>query len=213
MFLDTLEVGPVITNCYLIGCPETKEGMVIDPGGDPDGILSMIEASGLRVVQILNTHGHADHMAANAAVQKALGCRILVHEADAAMITSRESSLLDWIPGGEPSPQADRLLSDGDTVELGTLTFRVLHLPGHTPGGIGLLDEEVLFSGDTLFALSIGRTDLPGASEEIMFDTLARRIATLDDNLKVYPGHGPATTIGREKRENPFLRMAMRKDE
>jgi glyoxylase-like metal-dependent hydrolase (beta-lactamase superfamily II) len=213
MILETLEVGPVITNCYLVGCPQTRKAMVIDPGGDPDRILAMIEKSGLAVEKILNTHGHADHMAGNAAIHRALGCEILIHEADAHMLPSRAASLLDWIPGGEASPEADRQLTDGDTVSVGNLQFRVLHLPGHTPGGIGLLDDDVFFCGDTLFAQSIGRTDLPGGSEEIMFDTLANRIATLDENLKVYPGHGPPTTIGREKRENPFLRMAMKGNE
>lgn len=209
MLIETMEVGPVITNCYVVGCEETKEGLVIDPGGDSDRILALIERSGLNVTQLLNTHGHADHIAGNAAIHRALGCKILIHEADADMITSRASSLLDWIPEGEPSPPADRRLSDGDQVQVGSLAFDVLHLPGHTPGGIGLLTDKVIFTGDTLFAESIGRTDLPGGSEEVLFRTLAERIATLDDQLTAYPGHGPATTIGREKERNPFLRMAM----
>ncbi len=209
MHLETLEVGPVITNCYLVGCDETKEGILIDPGGDPDRVLRMVESSGLKVDRIVNTHGHADHIAANAAVQRVLGCRILIHEADAAMITSRSASLLDWIPEGEPSPAADEMLADGDTIDVGPEKFIVVHLPGHTPGGIGLRNDEVFFSGDTLFADSIGRTDLPGGSEEVLFRTLAERIAPLDDALRVYPGHGPSTTIRREKERNPFLRMAM----
>lgn len=209
MRIESLEVGPVITNCYLVGCEETKEGLVIDPGGDPDRILALIERSGLNVGQLLNTHGHADHIAGNAVIHRALGCKILIHEADADMITSRTSSLLDWIPDGEPSPPADRRLSDGDQVQVGALTFDVLHLPGHTPGGIGLKTDSVIFTGDTLFAESIGRTDLPGGSEEVLFQTLAERIATLDDDMTAYPGHGPSTTIGREKERNPYLRMAM----
>lgn len=209
MLLETLIVGPVMTNCYLVGCPETKEGLVIDPGGDPDRILALVEQSGLEVRQLVNTHGHADHIAANAALKRTLGCDILVHEADAEMMTSREKSLLDWIPGGEPSPEPDRRLVEGDRVIVGRLQFDVRHLPGHTPGGIGLLADRVFFVGDTLFADSIGRTDLPGGAEDVMFQTLAERIAPLDDETAVYPGHGPPTTIGREKRRNPFLRMAM----
>jgi len=209
MYLERMEVGPVLTNCYLVGCEETREGLLIDPGGDGERILNAVRRAGLTVRQLLNTHGHADHIAANAAVKRALDCAILVHEADADMITSREASLLDWIPGGEPSPQADRRLRDGDRVVVGTLEFRVVHLPGHTPGGIGLLDEAVLFSGDTLFAESMGRTDLPGGSEDALLRSLGERIAPLEETVAVYPGHGPPTTIGREKERNPYLRLAM----
>jgi hydroxyacylglutathione hydrolase len=209
MRVETLEVGPVLTNCYLIGCEETNEGLLVDPGGDPARILRMVEGAGVKVDRIVNTHGHADHIAGNAAVQRELGCRILIHEADAAMITSRTTSLLDWIPDGEPSPPADELLSDGDTLGVGRLAFTIVHLPGHTPGGIGLLNDEACFTGDTLFAGSIGRTDLPGGSEDVLFRTLAERIAPLDDALVLYPGHGPSTTVAREKERNPFLRMAM----
>jgi len=209
MILESLEVGPVLTNCYLVGCPETKEGLLIDPGGDAERILKKVRRSGLAVRQVVNTHGHGDHIAANAAVKRALGCRILVHEADADTITSREASLLEWVSGAEVSPPADRRLVEGDTVGVGTLSFRVLHLPGHTPGGLGLLGEGVLFTGDTLFAGSVGRTDLPGGSDEALRETLAKKIAPLDDGLALYPGHGASTTLAREKERNPFLREAM----
>ena len=189
MIIKMFTFGMYLTNCYVVGCEETKEAIVIDPGFDRDReaeeVLRFIEQNGFNVKYIINTHGHADHTAGNGIVKKATGAHILIHENDA--IT------------------ADRTLRDGDVIQVGCVKFVVLHTPGHSKGGISLLGEEVVFTGDTLFAGSIGRTDLPGASFGEIMRSIKTKLVTLPDRFKAYPGHGPPTTIGEEKKHNPFL--------
>ena len=205
MILETLVVGNVFTNCYIIGCENTKDGIVIDPGGNPDRILERIGALGVNITSIINTHGHADHIEANREVKEATGAQILIHTSDGPMLTDPERNLSIFFGPAVDSPPADRFLAEGEEVEVGHITLKVLHTPGHSPGSISLVGEGIVFSGDALFAGSIGRTDFPGASYDQLIDSIRTKLFTLDGSLKVSSGHGPESTIGWEKAHNPFF--------
>ncbi len=205
MIVKTLCVGMLQTNCYIVGCEETKEGVIIDPGGNAKRILAEVEKLGLKIKYIINTHGHFDHTLANKEVVKATGAPLAIHSADAPMLTQGGGAIFFGIIG-KASPPADIMLEEGQILALGNVELEVLHTPGHSPGSICLYNEEegVLFDGDVLFNMGIGRTDLPGGNYNLMMDSL-QRLLTLPDETMVYPGHGPPTTIGRERRSNPFL--------
>lgn len=210
MILNMLTVGTLFTNCYIVGCPETLEGLIIDPGFDQnseaDKVLKQVDQHHLKVKYIVNTHGHPDHTAGNGILKEATGVPILIHEFDASKLTDASKNLSGLFGLRVMSPPADRMLREGDVVQVGNVKLKVLHTPGHSRGSISLLGENVVFTGDTLFAGSIGRYDFPDASfEEIM--SSIKRLAMLPDHMKVYPGHGPTSTIGKEKRSNPFLQM------
>ncbi len=194
MFVKMFTVGMLGTNCFVVGDKDSGEAVVIDPGFDSESeaqqILDEIERNGLQIKYIVNTHGHPDHNGGNSILKKYSHAPILIHEADAPMLN------------GSP---ADRRLHEGDIIEAGNVKLKVIHTPGHSPGSIALLANNYVFSGDTLFAGSIGRYDLPGASLEELVNSL-KRLLTLPDHVRVCPGHGPATTIGEERRTNPFLR-------
>lgn len=202
----TLVVGMLQTNCYLALCTETKEAIIIDPGGDARRILRAADEAGAMVRLIVDTHAHFDHVAANAAVHEATKAPIAIHRLDAGALTE-PIALFGLSLGGPPSPPADRLLEDGDEIRVGNLSLRVLHTPGHTPGGISLYceAERALFSGDTLFQYGVGRTDFPGGDADTLVRSIRSRLFALPDDTVVYPGHGPATTIGAERRNNPFV--------
>jgi len=205
LIVKTLCVGMLQTNCYIVGCEETKEGVIIDPGGNAKRILAEVEKLGLKIKYIINTHGHFDHTLANKEVVKATGAPLAIHSADAPMLTEGGGALLFGIIG-KASPPADMMLEEGQVLTLGNIELKVLHTPGHSPGSICLYNEKegMLFDGDVLFNMGIGRTDLPGGNYHLMMDSL-QRLLTLPDETMVYPGHGPPTTIGRERRSNPFL--------
>ena len=209
MIVKMLTVGVLFTNCYIVGCSETGEALVIDPGFESDAeakrVLAEINRHNLRVRYIVNTHGHPDHTAGNAIIKKATGAPILIHEYDAPMLTEEAKSLFRMFGFTVMSPPADRVLHDGDLIQAGTVKLKVLHTPGHSKGSISLLGDDVVFTGDTLFAGSIGRFDLPGGSFEEIIRSIKKRLMTLPDHIKVYPGHGPTSTIGDERRQNPFL--------
>ena len=210
MILEMLTLGTLFTNCYIVGCPETLVGLIIDPGFDrdneADSILKKADQHHLKVKYIVNTHGHPDHTAGNGILKEATGAPILIHELDAPKLTDASKSLSGLFGLHVRSPPADRKLKEGDIVQAGRVELKVLHTPGHSKGSISLLGENVVFTGDTLFAGSIGRYDFPDASfKEIM--SSIKRLAKLPDHMKVYPGHGPTSTIGTEKRNNPFLQM------
>lgn len=198
-------LGMFQTNCYLVGCPETNQAMVLDPGGDPAPILERAQAENLSITLVVNTHGHFDHIVGNAALVEATKADLAIHELDAPRLHDPQYDRSVLMGLRRERSQPTRLLHHGDLVEVGTLSFKVLHTPGHTPGGICLLGHGVLFSGDTLFHLGIGRTDLPGGDMDALVRSLENVIEPLDDDLVVYPGHGPKTTLGYEKRYNPFL--------
>ena len=205
MILETMVVGSVFTNCYVIGCEETKAGAIIDPGGDPEQIISVVEKLGVNPIYIINTHGHADHIEANGEMKEKYGAQILIHEADAPMLTVPEKNLSVFFGPALETPPADTFMTEGDVIEIGTITLKVLHTPGHSPGGISLVGDGFVFTGDALFAGSIGRTDFPGASHSQLLESIRTKLFTLDDATKVYSGHGPESTIGWEKEHNPFF--------
>jgi glyoxylase-like metal-dependent hydrolase (beta-lactamase superfamily II) len=206
MFLEKIMTGSMLANCYIIGDEETKETVIIDPSSEPEELLNIVKRNNLEVKYIINTHGHMDHIGANEGIKEATGAKILIHKDDGDMLGSPTKNLAIFWGQTTKSPPADRFLKDGETFALGDLKIRVIHTPGHTPGGICLLTENKLFSGDTLFENSIGRTDLPGGSDKLIIASIKNNLLTLSDEIEVYPGHGDETTIGRERKNNPFLR-------
>ncbi|MDD2421740.1 MAG: MBL fold metallo-hydrolase [Heliobacteriaceae bacterium] len=206
MIIRWLETGMIGANCYLVMCPETKEAAIIDPGDEGGRIMRLVTKEQAKVVVIINTHGHADHIGANREVKEATQAPLLCHEDDAPMLLSPAKNLSLFTGHAIQGPAADRLLREGDTVKIGkTITLEVLHTPGHTPGGISLKAPGVVFTGDTLFCGSIGRTDFPGGSFTNLIQSIKDKLLVLPDDTMVYSGHGPESTIGQERRTNPFL--------
>jgi hydroxyacylglutathione hydrolase len=207
LIIVTLPVGMIQTNCYVVGCEETKEGVVIDPGGHPERILAEVERHELSIVYVLNTHAHFDHTDANGALVRVTGASLGLHPQDTTLLQSSGGAALFGMHA-DPSPAPDLELHDGDELKVGKLRFQVLHTPGHTPGHVCFYEpaEGAVFDGDVLFYRGIGRTDLPGGSWQQLMDSIQRVLFTLPDETVVYSGHGPATTIGEEKRLNPWLR-------
>jgi glyoxylase-like metal-dependent hydrolase (beta-lactamase superfamily II) len=205
VILERIIVGDLETNCYIYGSEKDKEAVVIDPGGSPERILSALYGLATNVLYIINTHGHVDHIAANRQIKKRTGAQILIHQADSEMLIDARKNFSDLLAVPVTSPPADRLLGGGDVIRVGELELKVVHTPGHSPGGISLISEGLVFSGDTLFAGSIGRWDFPGASYNLLLASLRNKLLVLDDDMIVYPGHGPSSTIGAEKQGNPFV--------
>ena len=207
MLFDTIVVGPLGVNCSVLGCEATGQGVVVDPGDDADRILAQVQQHGLKIVAIINTHGHFDHVGANRQLTQATGAPLYIHQADAPMLERVAKTAAMYGLPGENSPQPDHLLEDGMLIEFGTHRLQVIHTPGHTPGGccLYLEPENKLIAGDTLFADGVGRTDLPGGSHQQLVASIKTRLFILPDQVQVYPGHGPTTTIGHEKRHNPYL--------
>jgi hydroxyacylglutathione hydrolase len=210
LIVKMLCVGMLQTNCYVVGCEDTKEGAIIDPGGDAKDILAEVERLGLRIKYVINTHGHFDHTLANKEVVKATEAPLAMHSADVPMLTKGGGAFFFGMMG-KASPPADTILDEGQVLTLGKIKLKVLHTPGHSPGSICLYSEEegMLFDGDVLFNMGIGRYDLPGGNYDVLMDSIQKLLA-LPDETTVYPGHGPATTIGRERRSNPFLSQRWR---
>ena len=208
MILKKLVVGPLASNCYIVGSEANKEGMIIDPGDEAEVILRNVKDLGLEIRSIVLTHGHIDHIGALKEVKEATGAEVAIHTDEADSLQSQPLSTLLGISYPTPLP-ADRLLQGGDSIDIGDLHFLVLHTPGHSPGGICLLEQghKVMFSGDTLFNYGIGRTDLPGGNHSQLMNSIHTKLMVLPDNTVVYPGHGPETTIGTERQENPFLHI------
>ena len=207
MMIKQFTTEPLEVNCYVV----SNDGLalVIDPGGSGPEILEYLVQHNLRVEAVINTHGHGDHIMANGFIVEATKAALYVHQQDAVYLTDPEQNLSTLMGEEVVGPTADGFLQDGDTIALGRSALVVLHTPGHTPGSICLLGEGVLFSGDTLFAGSQGRTDLPGGSERAMASSL-ERLAQLPADTIVYPGHGQTSTIGEERSTNPFLQGVLR---
>jgi len=204
--VESLIVGPLFSNCYIIYDDLEKIGAIIDPGDDEDNILDVIKELGIKIIYILATHGHFDHVGAVAPIKKALNAEFLAHEGDFFFIEDGENAARRWGIDIKQPPKPDRFIEDGDKIKIGKFELKVIHTPGHSPGGVCFLYDRMLFGGDTLFQGSIGRTDFRKGSFEDLKNSIRKRLYLLSDDTIVYTGHGPATTIGDEKKYNAFVR-------
>lgn len=198
-------VGAMGANCYLVSCPETKKAVIIDPGANSKELQRWIDEKGVQVEYILLTHGHFDHIGAVDDLRELYQVKVGIHNDDAVMLTSGAHNLSRMVGRSLDYKPADFLLEDGQVLQVGDLRITVLATPGHTLGGVCFLTDEGLISGDTLFEGSIGRSDFPGGSYEELISSVVKKLLVLPEETRVYPGHGSETTIGREKRANPFL--------
>jgi len=209
MILERFVVGMMQTNCYLLGDPATRQAAVIDPGGDGHQIAGRLRELDLELAMILNTHGHFDHVLDAWLLKQELGGDVFLHADDQAILEDRSVGLVAPLAATSKSPRGsvDQWLREGDRLQIGSLQLEVLETPGHTPGHVSfyLATANVIFVGDTLFAGSIGRTDFPGGSYEELIRSVKTKIFPLDEATVVLPGHGPETTVGEEKRSNPFF--------
>lgn len=205
LHIHQLVVGPLSVNCYIVVCEETKHCVVIDPGEDGKRIEKKIQQLGAKLTHIINTHGHFDHIGANKYLKDKTGALIAIHVLDRVLMTRAEEHASIYGLSVEHSPQPDVTLKDKDTITCGEMKFTVIHTPGHTQGGICLHIEDNLFSGDTLFEGSIGRTDLPGGNFDELIKSIKTRLSDLSEDTLVFPGHGGTTTLEREAKSNPFL--------
>lgn len=205
MLLETIVVGPLQVNCYIVACEETRQALVIDPGEDAELILARLQGLKLTVAAIVNTHGHFDHVGGNARLVAATGAELLLHEADLPIVRRAREHAAGYGLRSDGSPEPTRFLRGGELLNIGELKVAVIATPGHSPGGICLHVGGHLFAGDTLFADSVGRTDLPGSNHAALLSSIRFELFTLPDETIVHPGHGPDTTIGHEKRHNPFV--------
>lgn len=197
-------VGPIQTNCYTVRCPVTGVVLVIDPGADSRVLNQELG----QVDCIIYTHGHFDHVGGASGLIKRFSPETMIHREDAEMLSGAAAHAAEWGFMIQQPPPPHRLLHHGDTVDIGALSFSIVHTPGHSGGSICISGHGLVFSGDTLFAGSVGRTDLPGSSPSRMRDSLENRVVLFDDDLVVLPGHGHSTTMGQEKKHNPFLQFS-----
>jgi hydroxyacylglutathione hydrolase len=207
MILEMLTVSPFQENCYVIGDEESMTGVIIDPGDEAARIALSVERVGLEISQIIVTHSHIDHVGAVAQLVDEYMCPVLMHnEAEAMLKTVPQQAMMMGMRFGKV-PKVDRHIGDEEILEVGSLRLRSLYTPGHAPGHLAFLveDEDTVFSGDALFAGSVGRVDLPGGSMEVLMQSISERLLILPDETRVLSGHGPETTIGRERVSNPFL--------
>ncbi len=203
-----LPVGRLGANCYILIDQATNQTAVIDPGGEGKKIAAALSQEQAELVYIINTHGHWDHIGGNKELQALVKAPLLIHSLDAPMLGQAGLNLGREFGGDADGGRADQLLADGDTLVLGGLTLEVIHTPGHTPGGICLLCEDLLFTGDTLFRFSVGRSDLPGGDEQALLQSLATKLRPLNPALRVLPGHGPESLLSQELEYNPFFPRA-----
>ncbi len=208
MILETITVGALQVNCYVLGWPDSHEAVVIDPGDNAPAILQTLQRRQLKLARILATHGHFDHLLAARPLQEATGAAFDLHPADLPLLAAMRQTAKAWLgidPGAPPEVTGE--LQDGQVLRFDTTEIIVRATPGHSPGGISLVDQagKRVFTGDALFAGSIGRTDLPGGDAELLIKSIRTQLLALPDDYVVLAGHGPATTIGHERRSNPFL--------
>ena len=205
MIIKTVVVGPLEVNCYIIGCEESMEAAIIDPGGDADEIIKTIQSEGLKPEFIINTHAHFDHVGAVRAIQEHFKIDFLLHKDDLFLIENLDQQVMQFGFDRVAKPDVNKFIKNGDNVSLGKMAIKAIHTPGHTPGGVCYYVDNNVFVGDTLFAGSIGRTDFPGSSYEQLIQSIKENLFPLGDSVVVYTGHGSSTSIGNEKAHNPFL--------
>ncbi len=200
-----LAAGIYAANCYIVYSETTREGLIVDPGGDAEDIIRTVDENNIKVVGIILTHGHADHIGGLNDLKKEYDVDIMIHEADSGMLKDADINLSNSMAMGTVEIEADRLLKDGDKIELGDKEILVIHTPGHTKGGICLKIDDSIITGDTLFQGSIGRTDLYGGDFDSIVDSIKSKIMVYNDEIVLYPGHGAPSTIGYERIRNPYL--------
>ena len=205
MIIKTIAVGPLDVNCYILGCEDTKVAAIIDPGDNADEIIKVIDKEGLNPRFIINTHAHFDHVGGVKTIQEHFKIDFLLHKEDLFLIDNVNEQATAFGLSPIPKPDVNKFVNNGDKISLGDKVINVIHTPGHSPGGVCYHVDNNVFVGDTMFAGSIGRTDLPGGSYETLINSIKERLFPLDDSTIVYPGHGPSTTIENEKKHNPFL--------
>ena len=205
MIVRSLVVGSIMENTYIVGSEETKECAIIDPGAEADRSVAEVERLGLTVKVILNTHGHGDHIGAVAAIKEATGATYAIHEGDAELLKRDIQWVVQMMPDAKAAPEPDWYVKSDDVIEVGDVKLRVIETPGHTPGGVCYYGDGVVFTGDTLFQGSVGCSDMPGGDGRLLLHGILMRLMVLPEDTKVYPGHGPDSTIAREKLTNPFL--------
>lgn len=208
MQVHRLVVGPLQANCYVLACEDTKEAIVVDPGGNPEAIQRVLEAHGLTLVAIVATHAHFDHVLAVNALREEAAVPFYLHPADEPVLARQRDTVRSWLgfdPG--PMPKVDAYLDPATPFRFGNQTLEVAHTPGHSPGSVTLIDRQgkQAFVGDLIFAGSVGRTDIPGGDFNTLMDSIRRVILALDNDFRLLPGHGPETTVGVERWTNPFL--------
>lgn len=206
MIFKSTEVGELAVNCFVLACEQTRKGVVIDPGDDIQNILDLIAQDDIDIVEIVATHGHFDHIGRVTSLKKATGAPFAMHKADRPMVEALVDIAAFFGIKTDPPPEVDRFIDEGDTIAFGHETLNILHVPGHAPGNIALTWPGHAIVGDTVFAGSIGRTDMEGADPKTLLHSIRTKLLTLPDDTVLYPGHGPSTTVGREKQVNPFLR-------
>lgn len=203
MLIKEITVGPLQANCFIIGDEVTGDAVVIDPGDEPDLIMDIIDGNGLKISYIVCTHGHFDHVGAVSDIKGKTGAKVVIHKDEIEIYHAARDMAAFWGYEVERLPEPDMLVDDGDRIRIGNMTFTIIHTPGHSPGGICLYGEGIVVTGDTLFAGSVGRTDFYGGDMNKLRDSF-NRLMSLPEETKVLPGHGPHSTIGIEKRDNPF---------
>lgn len=206
MKYESVIVGALETNCYLVYCQDTLECAVIDPGAEPEKVFRLIGHKDLKPTILINTHGHIDHIGANRDIKDKFDIPLYIHAADGPMLEDVLQSELSFFLGAKESPPPDKFLEEGDEIKIGNISLSVVHTPGHSPGSVSLMGNGILFSGDTLFFGGVGRTDLPGGSWEELEESVREKIFTLPADTVVLPGHGPTTTVEQETKFNPFIR-------
>lgn len=205
LIIQRLVVGSLSANCFIVGKKSAGEGIVVDPGGNGEEIYRAITAAGLDIKIIVLTHGHSDHIAALYDIQERTGAAVAIHVEDADFLEGHSSFSSQFgISYKTPHPP-DRLLREGDTIDIASMSFKVIHTPGHTPGSICLLTDDKVFTGDTLFRRGIGTTLMPGSSRPQLIESIRKKLMVLPDDTVIYPGHGRETTIGAERRDNPYV--------
>ncbi len=211
MEMEQILVGHMAVFCYLVWCPDKKEALLIDPAGNEEELVEKLAEKELTLKYIVNTHGHYDHTGGNVRIKEMTGTQIVMHKSDSDLFSSDLGQQMATQMGYDPTPPADITVTDGDTIRVGNVTLAVIHTPGHSPGCISLLTEGNLFTGDTLFGGGVGRTDLPGSSMHAFLKSPKEKLLPLPDETVVWPGHdygpAPSSTIGMEKKLNPFLRQ------